>query len=343
MCRIDGPFRDREKWRVRVVDRETGKRQSYIYASEAEARLAIPKLRREYSRPIGEPLKKALERYEAYLGLKGNRPRSISSTLDRLRTVFRDLDVITGELKPAIVERWWAAFVGSRTRLGAAPSFDTRANTLAEARTFVRWCGSRGWIVSDTLLDGIEVIGRRRRGKPQLTEDESRRFLAAALKVGAGGDAGGTAAATALLLGMRASEIANRIVRDLDGGGRILAVTVAKTEAGVRRLRVPALLQPLLQALASGKDPGDRLFGAGANRHWVLRSVARVATMAGVPAVTPHGLRGTHATLAVGAGISGEAVAASLGHESFAVTAAHYAQPEAVSGAKAAKVADTLG
>ncbi len=35
--------------------------------------------------------------------------------------------------------------------------------------------------------------------------------------------------------------------------------------------------------------------------------------------------------------------AASLGHESFAVTAAHYAQPEAVSGAKAAKVADTLG
>jgi hypothetical protein len=35
-------------------------------------------------------------------------------------------------------------------------------------------------------------------------------------------------------------------------------------------------------------------------------------------------------------------VAASLGHESFAVTAAHYAQAEAVSGAKAAKVADTL-
>ena len=53
--------------------------------------------------------------------------------------------------------------------------------------------------------------------------------------------------------------------------------------------------------------------------------------------------RSTDATLAVGAGISGEAVAASLGHESFAVTAAHYAQPEAVSGAKAAKVADILG
>ena len=91
MCRIDGPFRDREKWRVRVVDRETGKRHSYIYASEAEARSAIPKLRRDYSRPVGEPLKKALEQYEAYLELKGNRPRSISSTMERLRVVFRDL------------------------------------------------------------------------------------------------------------------------------------------------------------------------------------------------------------------------------------------------------------
>ena len=343
MCRIDGPFRDREKWRVRVVDRETGKRQSYIYASETEARLAIPKLRREYSRPVGEPLRKALQQYEAYLGLKGNRPRSISSTMDRLRAVFRDLDAITGELKPDVVERWWRIFAGSRTRYGAVPSFDTRANTLAETKTFVRWCRARGWIVSDALCEGIEVIGKRRRGKPQLTEDESRRFLAAALKLGTGGDARGTAAATALLLGMRASEIADRIVRDLDGCGRILAVTAAKTAAGVRRLRVPALLQPLLQALASGKESGDRLFGAGADRHWVLRSVERVCTMAGVPAVTPHGLRGTHATLAVGTGISGDAVAASLGHESFAVTAAHYAQPEAVSGAKAAKVADTLG
>jgi integrase len=162
------------------------------------------------------------------------------------------------------------------------------------------------------------------------------------LKLGADGDSAGTAAATALLLGMRASEIAERIVRDLDGGGRVLAVTASKTAAGVRRLRVPAVLQPLLHQLAAGKRAADRLFGAGVNRHWVLRAVARVCRAAGVPAVTPHGLRGTHATLAVGAGISGDAVAASLGHESFAVTAAHYARPEAVSGAQAARVADTL-
>lgn len=104
---------------------------------------------------------------------------------------------------------------------------------------------------------------------------------------------------------------------------------------------VDAEIGKLDALIASDSDPDGS--GASASRHWVLRSVARVCTMAGVPAVTPHGLRGTHATLAVGVGISGEAVAASLGHESFAVTAAHYAQPEAVSGAKAAKVADILG
>jgi hypothetical protein len=39
--------------------------------------------------------------------------------------------------------------------MGAGPSFDTRANTIAEAKTFVRWCSGRSWIVSDELLDGI--------------------------------------------------------------------------------------------------------------------------------------------------------------------------------------------
>jgi hypothetical protein len=95
---------------------------------------------------------------------------------------------------------------------------------------FVRVSAERGYR-SGGIDDTVEVFGKRRRGKPQLTEDESRKSLGAALKLGSSGDAGGTAAATALLLGMRASEIGDRIVRDLDGGGRILAVTAAKTVA----------------------------------------------------------------------------------------------------------------
>lgn len=336
MCRIDGPFRDRGKWRVRIVDRETGKRKNHIYPTETAAKAAIPKLRREYARPVGVPLGDALDEYERYMKAKGNRPRSITTTLQRLRPLFSMTDTITGNLKPGDLSKMWEAYASKK-------AVDTNANTLNQARTFMRWCSGKGWLKNSNLLDGIEVLGKRRKGKPQLSEDESRRFLTVALQLGRTGDRGATAAATALLLGMRASEIADRIVRDLDGGGRILAITSAKTEAGVRRLRVPGVLQPLLQGLAAGKESGDRLLGPDANRHWVLRAVARICKAAKVPVVTTHGLRGTHATLAVDAGITGGAVAASLGHESFeGVTVRHYASADSVAGARADRVADAL-
>lgn len=80
--------------------------------------------------------------------------------------------------------------------------------------------------------------------------------------------------------------------------------------------------------LAKGKKPDDRLFGE-VNRHWVLRSVKRCCAAAGVPIVTPHGLRGTHAKVAREAGVSGVLLAA-MGHESETTTTEHYAGPDAV-------------
>jgi integrase len=54
---------------------------------------------------------------------------------------------------------------------------------------------------------------------------------------------------------------------------------------------------------------------------------------AGTP-VGPHGLHGTHAALAVQARTTADVVAAALGHESFAITAASYAKTEAVAGVR---------
>jgi integrase len=51
---------------------------------------------------------------------------------------------------------------------------------------------------------------------------------------------------------------------------------------------------------------------------------------------------GAHATLAIQAGITGDAVARALGHESFAVTTDHYTKPEAVSGARTDLVLENL-
>ena len=49
---------------------------------------------------------------------------------------------------------------------------------------------------------------------------------------------------------------------------------------------------------------------------------------AGVPRVCPHGLRGTHSTLAEAAGVTSHVVAASLGHVNDQVTGRHYTMPE---------------
>lgn len=79
----------------------------------------------------------------------------------------------------------------------------------------------------------------------------------------------------------------------------------------------PEVLQPHLEWSAKGKTDSMRLFSMP-NRGYVLRAVHRICKLAGVPIVPAHGLRGTHARLAVAAGLSGELVAASFGHESFA-------------------------
>jgi len=347
MCRIKlyrDKDRERERWRVRITDTETGKVTNRVYTSEQEAKAAIPKLKREYQRPVGVTLGRALEEYRGHLTARGNRPRSIDTTLIRIRSLLAGFEGVTGELTQDGVRAAWGRFLTTPgARSGKLPSVDTQVGVLKQTRTFVRWLAKRGYVKTDDLLTDIEVTGTRKQGKPQFTGlDESRCFLTKALELARAGDKGAIAAATALLLGMRASEIADRLVRELDDGGKILVITSAKTRAGIRRLQVPAVLQPLLVGFAKDRAATERLFGPEANRHWVLRAVGKCCKAAGVPVLTPHGLRGTHATLAVAAGMSGPLVASSLGHESFAITQRHYASEDSVTGVRIDRVADAL-
>ena len=70
--------------------------------------------------------------------------------------------------------------------------------------------------------------------------------------------------------------------------------------------------------------------------------VQRLCARACVPQVCTHSLRGLFATLAVQSGAVTHAVAASLGHGSFAMTQRHYAQPSAVANAATARVRGML-
>jgi integrase len=334
MRRIHGPYTDRKGWRVKVVDRATGRSTNQIFPTEAEAKAAVSRLRRQAAKEIGISIDAALTAYDKHLTEKGNKPRSISSTLERLRSLFKDQTHYVVALTCDDAVRIWDGYTARPTRTGKAPAVDTRISVLHETKTFIRWCRKQGWTKVADPFGGIEILGERSRGKDQLDRvDDARRWLETALSL-AIDDVGALAAATALLMGMRASEVTDRLVRDLDDDGSVLVIPHAKTRAGIRRLRLPVVLQPLLAGLVIGKEPTERLFGATANRRWLYTAVRRICCLAKTQMVSPHGLRGTHATLAVQEGVTGEAVARALGHESFAVTAAHYAKAEAVIGAR---------
>jgi integrase len=333
MHRVHGPYPHHDKWLIKIVDRATRKATNRVFATRDEAEAATRELKRQQRQEAGISLGAALDEYERWLGAvghkgEGNKPRTVETTMQRLRRFFAEATKIAvGALTPVYGARLYEALTGA---------VDSRRNILAEGKTFLRWCRDKGWAKTNAL-ENVQGLGKRRRGKPQFTTDEARKFLAKALEL-AEGDEGAIAAAMALLMGMRASEIIERTVRNLDDEGRMLWITDAKTQAGVRRLEVPAQLQRHLQRLARGRRPNDPLFRSGTTRHWVLRSVQRICRAAAVPVVPAHGLRGTHATLAVDAGATSHLVAAALGHESFATTARHYARTEAIEGAQQDRV-----
>lgn len=211
---------------------------------------------------------------------------------------------------------------------------DTRVGALRMVRTFERWCRDHD-LIRDDFTRGVKVIGRRKRGKPQLTTDESRRLLTLCLDPAE--DEAATVSALLLTTGLRVSEVTERAVRDVDADGTVLIVWDGKTENSKRRLRIAPALRPLIARWATGKGPLESLFGITPS--CVRHRLRVLCQRAGVPVVPPHGLRGTNATLRVHLDETPGAIAAALGHGDFAVTAAHYVAPGVVSGAARAEAA----
>jgi integrase len=175
----------------------------------------------------------------------------------------------------------------------------------------------------------VKGIGKRKKGKPQLHADEAARFLDKAHELADQGQMAGFVAAGAFYFGTRITELVSRPVRDLDLDGWWLWISDSKTESGRRKLDVPAEFRPYLLKLAEGKGAHESLFigerkGKTVTRYTAYDMVKRVCRLAGVPVVTPHGLRGTHASIAREAGATPNIVAAAIGHRSYAVTQRHY-------------------
>lgn len=345
---VFGPYERRGRWVVitRPVAGGAGTSRSFDSAREAarfaeDERAAVVALTKA-GRTVGD----AIDAYALHLEREGHKQRT--ETLRRVRLFFdghldEPLRAITpgraAGLYRAVTQRraqrWEGS--GSKRRLVESDrllSATSHRGVLTHAKTFGAWCVDARWLRANPLAD-VKPIGKLKHGKPQLRVDEARAWYTAAVEL-APREAGALAALAALLLGMRASEITTRQVRDLDDGGRLLWIPESKTAAGRRTLEVPDVLRDGLRALAAGRAGDALLFGGiedegGAIRPhlrgWILHWTRRICQIAKVPRVSAHSLRGLHATLALQAGATSHVVAGALGHASDAVTLGSYAAP----------------
>lgn len=336
--RVLGPYGFRGQFRCII---RNGERKVYLSPEKTPERALAVAERMAAELTASQPITiaAAIDAYREYkITVKGNKPRSLETTCYRLRRFFAD----PGLAIHLLTQRRCAVFY---QKLTEQQSVDTHRATLSEARTFCNWLVKRHYLRSN-VIEGIEPVGRRRKGKPQLRLDEARRWLRTAEELADKGEAGAVACMVALLMGLRAGEIVERTVRDLDDGGRLLWIPSSKTEAGKRKVKVPASLQPHLLRLARDKLPGAFLFpgkhGGQPDRAWPRKWVKRVCRLARVPEVCAHSMRGLHATLAVEAGTSPDVVARSLGHESASMTLSAYAAPGSAESANASRLHELL-
>ena len=251
--RVLGPYRHYRRWRVLLVS-AGGEKTVTDYESEEEAKQVVRLLRRELAKGGERTIGETREKYEAYMrDDKGNKPRSIEATSWRLGIFFHEDDLPLDDLTPARCRGYYEDLRTLPRPTTKRPlAVDSHRNILAEAKSFLKWCVGKRWIARNPLEEVIGV-GRRRHGKAQLRIDEARRWQAKALQFADQGEEGAVAAMMSLLMGMRASEIVSRIVRDLDDEGRLLWIPETKTEAGKRTLPVPEVLQPYMQKIAERK------------------------------------------------------------------------------------------
>lgn len=315
-----GPYPHRGRWRILIRLEKTQKAQSFT--TEAEAAAEIRRLRLEAHKRASITVEKSIDAYAEQLRRNGLKERSITTAKFRLRRLFEPiLAAPLATISPAKAKGLYQSLAGL--------AVDTRLNMLALAKSFARKARENGWTDVQLLAD-VKAEGRRRCGKPKLSLDESRKYLATCLVQATSPDPkvkhAAIAASMPLVFGLRSGEVLNRQAKDVDDDGRILRITSAKSRAGIRSLQVPEWFRPYLLDLAKGLKPEDKIFPR--EKTWLHRHVVNICKLAGVSRVVPHGLRGTHGDLALVAAATPLQVSQALGHESLTTTFRHYVSPQ---------------
>lgn len=347
-ARVLGPYAEKDRWRLVIL--EKGVRRSEYLATEKEAQKRKAQLTKRMESLQEYTVNSLITAYTEEKERLGTAlPLTCKSHAASLRIMLAPiLEKTVISLTPAAAERLYAELIGTpNARTGRPVAIATHRFYLATARHMFGWAVKKGFITTNPF-GAVTPVGKPKAGKKQLRIEEARLFIEAALKrYEKKRKPILLAAVMALTMGLRASEILKRQVRDLDDGCGILWIDQGKTHNARRHLRIPEFLRPLLQELIKGKGPESFLFpselpGQSARRQRLWAVVQDICKRAGVTRVCAHSLRGLYATLAVESGALSETVAASLGHGSFSMTEKHYAQQSSISNVKTARVESML-
>jgi len=348
-ARVLGPYQERGRWRLIVV--EDGGRRSVFFPTQGEALKFKAGTEREIELPPSRRITDLLAEWRAQRHREGQcKAKSIDNQIGRLQGFFasvfeEDIAALTPRRAAALYQE---AREKISPRTGRPLAAASHRLDLQLAQCFYGWAMRQGYVGATPFRD-VRPVGKVKAGKPQLRIEEARRFTSAALSLFEETERPlAIGALLALTMGLRTSEVLDRVVRDVDDGARYLWIDAGKTAHARRHLEVPEMMQPYLLRLTQGKREEDWLFagrkdGRPAVRQTMLDTVKLLCQRAGVPMVCTHSLRGLWATLAVQSGAASHVVAANLGHHSFKVTERHYAQSSAVENAATARVLGRLG
>ena len=339
---IAGKHRDgSERWRVTTVGTDGSRRSRDFGSATAAANYA--RIQAAHIDELeGTTVDAAIVQYrrEQLVTRNRNKSRSADVTEYRLRRFFGP--VLRTRLTALTPERCRRLYLGAGDELGSVtrptrfkkpPAVASHQAELFAAQSMLAWCVEEGMLRKNPAED-VEPVGEPESGKAQLGEDESNDWLDKACEFALAGDQGAVAAMLAFVVNLRASEIVGLTRRQIDSDHTVVWVIRGKSRRAKRRLLVPVdldvgrVLRTCLTSLCAGKAPDEPIFGPR-DRSWVRLCVRRICRASGVPLVSAHGLRGTHATLAEQEGATPEMMLRSLGHESRGVQHRSYIQPGA--------------
>lgn len=325
--RVLGPIwlPSREAWQVTTLDpgrdgRAARKRRRF-FRDEEEAKQFAVGMGAKLSQLEGRTVAQALVVHEEYLVKRGWEDKSREERMRRLRAFFED--VLETQIARLHRERCDALYEAYQV----ARSVTTHRDTLGNARGFLNWCIRQGWLGQNPLA-GVEGVGRRNRGKQQLTGDEAQRLYRLCLRRARQGDEAALGVLMLLLMGLRQSDVIERRVRDVDLNGTVLRIEKAKTKKSERPRNIPVVLRPLLREVIEDRDPTEPLFAPQRTNAWMLQALSkRLCPAAGVPYVCPHALKGTAGSLLAVTGELADRIADHLSHEKSSTTLRHYIAP----------------